>query len=174
MRTSPTCYIHSYQQPKINAKCYSRHLRAGESAVVYCYIKPHPESSGQQLNVQTETGDERCPSGVHTGTGTAEHLHQRRRRSAPSARLQMTPHWAARPAGLRDGMLERWAPISLMRFSKAKGRVLRPGRGCPRDRCGLVRRGWGVALPRRAWGCWGMNGWARADLDWIEGRNVLH
>ena len=28
----------------------------------------HPESSGQQLNVQMEIGDKGCPSGVPTGT----------------------------------------------------------------------------------------------------------
>ena len=37
---------------------------------------PHPEGGGPQLNVQMETGDKRCPSGVRTGTGTVEYLHQ--------------------------------------------------------------------------------------------------
>ena len=31
----------------------------------------HLEGSGQWLNVQIEISDERCPSGVRTGTGTA-------------------------------------------------------------------------------------------------------
>ena len=38
--------------------------------------RPLPEGSGQQLDVQMDTGDKCCPSGVHTGTGAAYHIHQ--------------------------------------------------------------------------------------------------
>jgi len=31
--------------------------------------RSQPESSGQGLNVQMDTGDKWCTSGVHTGTG---------------------------------------------------------------------------------------------------------
>ena len=32
--------------------------------------RSQPEGSGQQLNIQMETGDKWCPSGVYIGTST--------------------------------------------------------------------------------------------------------
>jgi len=38
--------------------------------------RSEPERSGQQLNVQMDTGDKWGPSGVRTGTSAVQHFHQ--------------------------------------------------------------------------------------------------
>ena len=52
----------------------------------------HPESSGQQLNVQMEIGDKWCPSGFILGPVLLSiFISDIAGLSTPSARLQMTP-----------------------------------------------------------------------------------
>ena len=48
--------------------------------------------------------------------------------------------------------LERWACAKLMKFNKAKCKVLHMGRGNPKH--DWARNGLRAALRRRTWGCW--------------------
>jgi len=51
-----------------------------------------PEGSGQQLNIQMDTGDKWCPSGSVLGLVLFSIFNSGiARSSVPSARLQMTP-----------------------------------------------------------------------------------
>jgi len=55
--------------------------------------------------------------------------------------------------------LEKWGRVSLMRFNKAKDRVLHLGQSNHWYRYRLGVKGWRATLPRRTWGCWGMKSW---------------
>jgi len=55
--------------------------------------------------------------------------------------------------------LERWDHVTLMRFSKAKCKVLHLGRGNPWYRYRLGMKRLRTALPRRTWGYWWMKSW---------------
>jgi len=50
--------------------------------------------------------------------------------------------------------LERWACAKLMKFNKAKCKVLRVGRRNPRHKYRLDENEFRTALRRRTWGCW--------------------
>ena len=52
--------------------------------------------------------------------------------------------------------LERWACGNLMRFNKAKGKVLHMGGGNPHYQYRLGVKGWRAALRRRTWVYWWM------------------
>ena len=55
--------------------------------------------------------------------------------------------------------LERWACVKLMRFNKAKCRVLHPGRSYSQYQYRLGMKGLRAALSRRTWGYWWMKSW---------------
>ena len=55
--------------------------------------------------------------------------------------------------------LEKWGRVSLMRFNKAKDRVLHLGQSNHWYRYRLGVKGWRAPLPRRTWECWGMKSW---------------
>ena len=50
--------------------------------------------------------------------------------------------------------LERWACVNLMRFNKAKCKVLQWVGAIPSTNTGWGMKGWRAALRRRTWGCW--------------------
>jgi len=51
--------------------------------------------------------------------------------------------------------LKKWDCVTLMRFSKAKCRVLHLGQGTHWYQYKLGMKGWRAALPRRTWGTGG-------------------
>jgi len=55
--------------------------------------------------------------------------------------------------------LERWARVNLMKFNKAKGRILHLGQGNPWYQHRLGMKEQRAALRSRTWGCWGMKSW---------------
>ncbi|GAB0178766.1 mitochondrial enolase superfamily member 1 [Grus japonensis] len=55
--------------------------------------------------------------------------------------------------------LEEWACVNLMKFDKAKCKVLHVGRGNPQYRYRLGGKWMRAALRRRTWGCWWMKIW---------------
>jgi len=50
--------------------------------------------------------------------------------------------------------LEKWVCVNLMKFKKAKCRVLHKGQGSPRYQYRMAENGLRAALRRRTWGCW--------------------
>jgi len=56
--------------------------------------------------------------------------------------------------------LKKWTCVNLMKFNKAKCKVMHLGWGSPH----YQYRGWGMremiaALTRRTWGCWWVESW---------------
>ncbi|PKU29513.1 rna-directed dna polymerase from mobile element jockey-like [Limosa lapponica baueri] len=103
---------------------------------------PHSKGRGQWLDVQVVTSDEWCSSEVSTGTGAIQHLcgdvdrgiECTLRNFADKTKLcGMVNMLEGRCAIQRDlDILERWAYVNLMKFNKAKCKVLHPGCTNPR------------------------------------------
>jgi len=91
----------------------------------------HLKSSGQWLNIQMETSDKWCPSGVHTGTSTFYIFINDTDSGIECALGKFAADTPERQDAIqRDpDKLERWACMNLMRFSKAKCKVLHLGWG---------------------------------------------
>ena len=84
-----------------------------------------PESSGQWLNVQMDICDKQCPSGVHTNdpdSGNECTLGK----FADDPKLNGVVNTPMGQDAIQRDLykLERWAFVNIMRFNKAKGKVL--------------------------------------------------
>lgn len=121
----------------------------------------HSKSCGQRLNVQVETSNEQCSSGVGIGTGallTSLSVTWTVGSSAPSACLPMTPSCVVLSTCWREGMpsrgdfdrLERCAHVKLMNFNRVYtwvGEILSTNTGWMENELRAAPRG-------RSCGCW--------------------
>jgi len=132
--------------------------------------RPGGRSQGVVVNdVRVETRDERCSSGAGVGPGlfhvfvsnTDSRIEGTLSEFADDTELSGAVNTLQGRGGIQRDLdrLERWGHASLMRFNKAKGKVLHLGWGNPRYLHRLGVKGWRAALPRGAWGCWGVRSW---------------